>query len=250
MWQVVASRQERVQCGRIDGDGKRENMIWGVPSQQRDRIHDFLQALPRSVRLRFFSDDSHADYSPEVRNLLHDLSSLTTKVEVEELAVDADPSLIERFHLQERPAVEFLYPSGQAVGLRFYGFCGGFELNTLLSIIEEMSTQRYPLLHATLEWLRRLPTDVHLEVYYTPTCTVCPHQVALCAAFALAAPQITVDCFEASEYPARCSRRNVIGVPRTFLQVAGRTEVDSFEGAMDEGQLVAAIRRLLEPLQQ
>lgn len=225
-------------------------MIWGVPNQQRDRIHDFLEALPRSVHMRFFSDDSHADYSPEVRNLLHDLSSLTTKIEIEELAVDADPSLIERFDLQERPAVEWIDSHGQSVGLRFYGFCGGFELNTVLSIIEEIATQRSPLLHATVAWLNRLPTDVHLEVYYTPTCTVCPRQVALCAAFALAAPQVTVDCFEASEFPARCSRRNVVGVPRTFIRVAGRAEVDSFEGAVDERQLVAAIGRLLEPLQR
>ena len=90
---------------------------------------------------------------------------------------------------------------------------------------------------ATLEFLKTLDRDLHIQVFVTPTCPYCPRAVMLAHHLAYASPRVKADMVEAMEFPELSSRYNVFGVPRTVIN-----EVVHQEGAAPEPLMLQKLR--------
>jgi len=63
----------------------------------------------------------------------------------------------------------FARADGSDTGVRFYGIPAGYEFGTLIDDIVDVSRGTGGLSPETEAYLKSLDTDVHLQVFVTPT---------------------------------------------------------------------------------
>ncbi len=131
--------------------------------------------MVHDVRLVFFApstgglalpgeDWEMAEYT---RQILKELSGLSERLIMEEHSMVSEPGLAKEYGVDRAPAIAIV--GAEDHGVRFYGMPGGYEFVTLLELILDVSKGRTPLSPDTLEALANLPSDVHLQVFVTPT---------------------------------------------------------------------------------
>jgi glutaredoxin-like protein len=111
-------------------------------------------------------------------------------------------------------------------GIRFYGVPAGYEFATLLEDILAVSKGSSGLPQHDIERLRAVNQTLHIQVFVTPTCPMCPVVVKMAHQFAMENDFITADAVEATEFPQLVQKYGVRGVPRTIVN-----ESISIEGA-------------------
>jgi len=133
------------------------------------------QEMVADVRLVFFAptagglalpgeDTEMVEYT---RQILKELAGLSDKVTFEEHSMISEPDLARQMGIDRIPATAVIGTEDH--GVRYYGMPGGYEFVTLLELILDVSKKAPPLSPATLETLAALPSDVHLQVFVTPT---------------------------------------------------------------------------------
>ena len=80
---------------------------------------------------------------------------------------------------------------------------------------------------------------VHLQVFFTPSCSFCPQMVNLANRLAIERSQITATAIDATQYPDLVRLYSVNGVPKTIIN-------DALEivGAASEKEVVEAVVQL------
>ncbi len=202
----------------------------------------FDEKLQRPVKLVVVTSQNGCMYCNEVKQLTEELAALSDKLSVETYDIDADAAAIADYKLDKAPAIAVLAqdPSnGHMVdyGIRFYGIPSGYEFMSLLDAIHTVGGDEVNLQPATLEFLKTLDRDLHIQVFVTPTCPYCPRAVMLAHHLAYASPRVKADMVEAMEFPELSSRYNVFGVPRTVIN-----EVVHQEGAAPEPLMLQKLR--------
>ena len=105
-----------------------------------------------------------------------------------------------------------------------------------------VSSRDSGLKETTREFLKALPSPLHLQVFVTPTCPYCPRAVVLAHQMAMENPaMIRAEGIESMEFQELASRFNVSGVPQTTINGEGGTVI----GAVPEASLLAEIQRVL-----
>ncbi len=138
----------------------------------RKRLADELVG---DVRLVFFApslgglavpgaDWEMAEYT---RRILQEFARLSDRVHLEEHSLAGEPDLARRYGVARAPAT--LIIGAEDYGVRFYGAPAGYEFVTLLELVLDVSKGRAPISDETRAVLARLPVDVHLQVFVTPT---------------------------------------------------------------------------------
>ncbi len=202
-----------------------------------------LQGLPRNVTLVSFTEKG-CETCAAVERLAEEIASVVP--EVSAVAVDrADPdgaARYEAYGIERGPALAVtpdaaLRPDN---GIRFHGFPGGYEFDSVLDAIARTARGEHGLSAEMASYLLELgATPVHLEVFVTPTCPYCPRMVQVAHHMALLSPAVRADMIDATEFPEWADRHFVRGVPLTV----------AFDGAVRIEGLVPE-KRLLQELQR
>lgn len=121
-------------------------------------------------------------------------------------------------------------------GARFYGLPSGREFPALLDTIVAASSRQRTLELETRMQLKRLPEDVHIQVFVTPTCSYSPALARLAHAMALESPRVIADVVEVQEFPHLGRLYGVMSVPKTVIN-----ETVQFVGAVPESVLVQRV---------
>ena len=66
-----------------------------------------------------------------------------------------------------------------------------------------------------------LSSDVHLQVFVTPTCPHCPSAARTAHQLAMASPRVTADVIVANDFPELAERYGVMAVPRVVIDDDG-----------------------------
>lgn len=176
---------------------------------------DLSQRLLNPVTLVVFTQEYECDYCKEARELAEELSSLSQKIKVEVYDFVKDKQRATEFGVDNVPATVILGPKGSK--LTFYGVPAGYEFNTLLKDIVQVSRGQTELSPETRKALSAVRGPVHIKVFVTPTCPYCPGAVSLAHQFAMENPNIKADMIEINEFPQLAIKYNVMGVPKTII---------------------------------
>lgn len=177
-------------------------------------------------------------YLPQMRELMEELTELSPKLSLRVARPDTDPELFAQYGvpLTAYPVLALLGEDGKDYGIRFYGIPAGYEFRTLMDDIVDVSRGRSRLKPETIRQLAELKTDLHFQVFVTPTCPYCPKAVRLAHQFALESPHVRADMVEATEFSELANRFSVYGVPKTVINDG----VHEIEGAVPEEMFLEA----------
>ncbi|NIA31458.1 MAG: glutaredoxin [Actinobacteria bacterium] len=193
-----------------------------------------FESLNKPVRLINFTQEIECRYCRETRMLLQEVADISDKITLEVYDFQLDKKVSDQFAIDKIPASVVM--ADEDVGIRFYGIPSGYEFASLLKAIEIVSSDKSPLKGDTLDKIKAIKKDVHIQVFVTPTCPYCPAAVVTGHALAHAGKKIRTDMIEVTEFPHIANRYAVMGVPRVVIN-----EDTVFEGALPEPAYVDKI---------
>jgi len=191
-----------------------------IPESNKSKLRtDLAKMLVNPVTLTVFTQEMECDYCKETRELIEELGSLSDKIKINVLDLMKDKESASQYQVDKVPAIVIEGPKKSKV--KFYGVPAGYEFNTLIKDIVQMSRGETELTPETKRRLSEIKKPVHLKVFVTPTCPYCPGMVSLAHQFAMENENITADMIEISEFPQLSVKYNVSGVPKTVINESG-----------------------------
>lgn len=200
----------------------------------RTAIKERLAALDSPVRLLFFEQSIGCESCTPTRQLLQQLIELSPHITLETVNLVLEKERAEEYGVDRVPAIVISAPSGNRI--RFFGAPIGYELASFLQAIGMTAAGESGLNQQTRAQLKALAAPVHIQVFFTPSCTYCPQMVTLASRFAIESLLISATAIDATEYPDLVRRYNINGVPKTVIN-------DDVEvmGAVSEDELLGQV---------
>jgi glutaredoxin-like protein len=203
-------------------------------------LKNHLSVLTNKVKILFFTQELECQYCGETKQILTELSEISDKLqlEIKNFVTDKDDAV--KFGVDKIPATVLLDENGKNYGIKFYGIPSGYEFASLLEDIKMLGTGVSGLSKEVEEEIKKIDSDVHMQVFVTPTCPYCPQAVVTAHKFAFVNEKIKGDMVEATEFPHLSQKYNVRGVPRTVIN-----EDIFIEGAAPEQMVFDKVKEAL-----
>lgn len=199
-----------------------------------ESVEHKFERLKHSVKLVFFTHESHCAHCGEARKLFSQIASVTRKIEFEayNFAIDVDKD--REYGISAVPSVAII--GEKDFGIRYYGCPRGIELINFLDDIVYISRGENTLPLRAAELLRALNRKTELKIFISPTCPYSLPLVKTAIKLAIASERINVDIIDAGDFLETGEKYNVRGVPMTVVN-----EQKSFYGALDEEEYIKRV---------
>ena len=178
-------------------------------------------------------------YCEDVRALVDELASLSNRIALTVHDFAAAKEKAAELGVDKVPAVVLRGPANRPV--RFFGLFSGTEFPNFIEVLIDVAKGSVDLQPETVRQLRRLKTDIQLQVLVTTQCPFCPPLVRTAVKFGLQSVRVKVSVVEIAEFPKLGQRFVVRAVPTTVIG-----EKLALPGSMDETSLVQNILRVAE----
>src|ERR1019366_3930525 len=178
-------------------------------------IRERFAELTNPVKLVHFTQKANLQYGSEARQLLEELTQISSMVSLETYDFQNDKEKVAEYAIDNVPAT--VIRNGKDYGIRFYGLPAGFEFSALIDAILVVSKGDSGLRPETREKLAQLTQPPHVQVSTTPTCPYCPPAVKMAYQFAIESDLVRADGIEATEFPDLAARFHVLAVLRTII---------------------------------
>lgn len=207
-----------------------------IPEEHKPHLKEELQAgLKDPVRVVLFTQEIECEFCKESRELVTEVAELAPdkiKTEIYDFVKDADK--VKEFNVDKVPAIVIL--SSKDYGIRYFGIPYGYEFNSFVDNIINVSKGTTNLTKETKKKLASIEKPVHIQVFVTLTCPYCPIAAGLAHKFALESDKVRADVIEVGEFPHLAQKYAVMGVPKIVINE--RTEL---VGAVPESQFVDSV---------
>ncbi len=200
-----------------------------IPDDRKDALrHDLEERMVDPVKIVMFTQEFECKFCSETRQLAVELASLNDKLSVEVYDFVANADKAAQFKIEKIPALAII--GKKDYGVRIYGIPYGYELQTLIGAVVNVSRGTTDLSDKTKSILADVKSPVHIQVFVTLTCPHCPAAAAIAHKLAIESGGIiTADIIDAGEFPTLAQKYQVIGVPKIVIN-----EKVEFVGAFNE----------------
>ena len=199
-----------------------------IPDDKKELLkNDFNEKLVDPVKIVMFTQELECRFCSDTRNLVQDLATLNDKITAEIHDFVADAAKAKEYGIDKIPAIAII--GKKDYGVRIYGIPYGYELQTLIEAIINVSKGKTDLSDNTKSILKEVKSPVHIQVFVTLTCPHCPAAAAVAHKLAIESDLVKADVIETSEFPDLAMKYNVIGVPKIVIN-----EKIEFVGAFNE----------------
>jgi len=199
-----------------------------IPDDKKELLkNDFKEKLVDPVKIVMFTQEFECRFCSDTRKLVQDLATLTDKITVEIHDFVVDTEKAKEYGITKIPAIALI--GKKDYGVRIYGIPYGYELQTLIEAIINVSKGKTDLSDKTKSILAEVKSPVHIQVFVTLTCPHCPAAAAVAHKLAIESDMVKADVIETSEFPDLAMKYNVIGVPKIIIN-----EKIEFVGAFNE----------------
>ena len=204
-----------------------------IPEEHKLHLKEELQQnMKDPVRVILFTQEIECEFCREARQLVQEVGSLIPekiKVEIYDFVKDADKA--KEFNVDKVPAIVIV--GKRDYGIRYYGIPYGYEFNSFVDTIMNVSKGATNLSEDTKKKLATIEKTVHIQVFVTLTCPYCPVAAGLAHKMAIESDKVHADVVEVGEFPHLAQKYSVMGVPKIVINE--RTEI---VGAVPEPQFV------------
>lgn len=198
-----------------------------LPDDKKEMLKkDFREKLVDPVRLVMFTQEFECRYCSDTRKIAEELATLNDKI-TSEVHDFVEGDKVKDYDVTRIPALVIV--GKKDYGVKIYGIPYGYELQTLIEAIINVSRGVTDLSEKTKQILKDVQTPVHIQVFVTLTCPHCPTAGVIAHKLAIESDLIRADVIETSEFPDLAQKYNVIGVPKVVIN-----EKIEFVGAFNE----------------
>jgi glutaredoxin-like protein len=199
-----------------------------IPDDKKELLrNDFKEKLVDPVKIVMFTQEIECRFCSDTRQLVQDLATLSDKIAVEVYDFVADAAKAKEYGIDKIPALAII--GKKDYGVRIYGVPYGYELQTLIEAIVNVSRGKTDLSDDTKSILKEVKSPVHIQVFVTLTCPHCPVAAAVAHKLAIESDLVKADVIDSGEFPDLAMKYNVIGVPKIIIN-----EKIEFVGAFNE----------------
>jgi glutaredoxin-like protein len=199
-----------------------------LPDDKKEQLRtEFKEKLLDHVHLVMFTQEMECRFCSDTRNLVQEMATLSDKIDADVYDFVADAQKAKEYGVDKIPAVAVIGKIDY--GVRIYGVSYGYELQTLVEAIINVSRGTTDLTDKTKTILKDIKNPVHIQVFVTLTCPHCPAAAAIAHKLAVESDMIRADVIDAQEFPALAQKYGVIGVPKIIIN-----EKVEFVGAFSE----------------
>ncbi|MEM2972363.1 MAG: thioredoxin family protein [Candidatus Bathyarchaeia archaeon] len=188
---------------------------------------EFEAKLEKPVKVVMFTQEIECPFCAQTKQLINELATLSDKIGVEVYDFVADVNKAREYGVDKVPAV--IVMGDKDCGVRFYGLPYGYEFQTLLESIINVSRGKTDLLEEVKIRLKEIKTPVHIQVFVTLTCPYCPTVASTAHKFAVENDFIKADVIDIGEFPHLAFKYAVMGTPKTVIN-----DKVEFVGALPE----------------
>lgn len=200
-----------------------------IPAEHKEHIRqEFNAKIEKPIRLVMFTQEVECQFCAQTRQLVEELAALSDKIKVEIYDFLKNSEKAKEYGVDKVPAIAVI---GQKdCGVRFYGIPYGYEFQTLIDAIINVSKGKTDLSEKIKGKIKGINIPVHIQVFVTLTCPYCPMVASIAHKFAIENEMIRADVIDAGEFPHLAYKYGVMGVPKTVIN-----EKIEFVGAVPEG---------------
>ncbi len=187
-----------------------------LPADKRELLqNDFKMRLVDPVKLVVFTQEMECQYCSQTKKLAQEMGHIDEKVTTEVYDFIADSAKAKELGIERIPAIAVI--GKKDYGVRIYGIPYGYELQTLVEAIVNVSKGVTDLSDKTKAVLKDLKSPVQIKVFVSLTCPHCPSAAAIAHKLAIECDQIKADVIDSGEFPDLSLKYNVIGVPKIVI---------------------------------
>jgi glutaredoxin-like protein len=199
-----------------------------IPDDKKELLkNDFKEKLEKPVKIVMFTQEIECKFCSDTRQLAQEIATLNDKITAEVYDFVADAAKAEELSIDKIPALAII--GEKDYGVRIYGIPYGYELQTLIEAVINVSRGKTDLSDKTKAILSDVKTPVHIQVFVSLTCHHCPVAAAVAHKLAVENELIRADVIDGSEFPQLAQKYAVIGVPKVIIN-----EKIEFVGAFNE----------------
>ena len=199
-----------------------------IPDDKKEILKNrFKENMVDPVRILMFTQEIECRFCSDTRQLVQELAGLSDKISVEVYDFVSDVDQVKQYGIDKIPALAIV--GRKDYGVKIYGIPYGYELQTLIEAVINVSKGTTNLSDQTKTILADVKSPVHIQVFVTLTCPHCPVAAAIAHKLAVESDMIKADVIESSEFPALAQKYAVIGVPKIVIN-----EKIEFVGAFSE----------------
>jgi glutaredoxin-like protein len=199
-----------------------------IPEEKKELLRNELnERMENAVKIVMFTQELECRFCSDTRQLIQEFAALSDKITVEVYDFVADADKVKEYGVDKIPALAIV--GKKDYGVRIYGIPYGYEFQTLIEAVINVSRGRTDLSDNTKAILAEVKAPVHIQVFVTLTCPHCPVAAAIAHKLAIESDMVRADVIEASEFPTLAQKYAILGVPKIVIN-----EKVEFVGAFSE----------------
>jgi len=198
----------------------------------KKKLEEVFEELKNNVNVVFFTQEFECDTCKDTRTFLEEISKLSDKINLHIYDFQEDGEKAKGFEIDKIPAIALLDVDNNDPGIRFYGVPAGYEINSFVEGLLEVSGKREELSDDIKKRLSSIKKDIHIQVFVTLACPYCANAVVNAHRLALESDKIKADMIESSTFTHLAIKYSVSSVPKIVIneteELIGAQPVESF----------------------
>lgn len=184
----------------LENSGEEKNGMF--TGEMLTQLRTVFEKMEQPLCLELFLDDRPV--SVELKEYMTSLSAMTDKLTVEEREPEES---------KELPVVRICKKDGTYTGLAFHGVPGGHEFTSFVLGLYNASGSGQMIEKEEEERIRQLSEEIHLQIFVSLSCTMCPELVVAAQKIASQKENVTAEIYDIHHFPELRERYQVMSVP-------------------------------------
>ncbi len=181
----------------------------------KNQLKEILKAMKFDVHALYFGNEENPS-TEATKTMLKELSEVTNKFVLEEYDLDSD--LAREHNIDKNGGFTLVTSEKKVNGVKFYGPPAGYEINSLIHTILDVSEGHIHELEPEVkERIEAIDKKVDIKVFIGLQCPHCPGAVITAHTLARLNMNVEAEMVEASSYPELAEEFNISSVPRIII---------------------------------
>jgi len=207
-----------------------------LKDEVQNEVKERFKKLTSPVRLVNFTQKLECHHCEDTRRLIEEIASFSPEISAKVYDFVINKEKVQQYKIDKIPAI--VVEAEKDYGIRFFGIPGGYEFNSLISSIMDVSRGTADISPESKDKIAEINKPIHIQVFVTLTCPYCPAAVQMAHKLALESEYITSDMIESAEFPHLTNKYQVMGVPKVVIN-----EKFGFEGALPESSFIDEVMK-------
>ncbi|HPA71623.1 MAG TPA: hypothetical protein PKY31_05105 [Spirochaetota bacterium] len=129
------------------------------------QLKGILKGLKNTVNVVYFTQEMECGTCRDTHAFVQELCGLSDKLKLTVFDFVKDKAKADFYKVDKIPAIVLLDSKDDDTGIRFYGIPGGYEINSFMKSLMEVSGEKEALPEPLLKRIAAINRDVHLQVF-------------------------------------------------------------------------------------